>query len=55
MLDTLMNPFRHSYQSLRYGRATLAAKGAYSIFDNVTAIFAANRWNSASSLTRFIL
>ncbi len=41
VLDTLMNPFRHSYQSLRYGRATLAAKGAYSVFDNVTAIFSA--------------
>jgi O-acetylhomoserine (thiol)-lyase len=41
-LDTLQNPFRRSYQSQRYAPATLAAKGPYAVFDNVTAIFSAN-------------
>ncbi len=41
LLDTLQNPFRHSYQSLRLNYATQAAKGPYAIFDNVTAIFSA--------------
>jgi O-acetylhomoserine (thiol)-lyase len=42
LLDTLQNPFRRSYQSLHYAPATLAAKGPYAVFDNVTAIFSAN-------------
>ena len=42
LLDTLQNPFRRSYQSLNYNPATLTAKGPYAVFDNVTAIFAAN-------------
>lgn len=42
LLDTLQNPARRSYQSLGYDPATLSAKGPYAVFDNVTAIFAAN-------------
>jgi cystathionine beta-lyase/cystathionine gamma-synthase len=42
LLDTLQNPNRRSYQSLDYGAATISSKGPYSVFDNVTAIFAAN-------------
>lgn len=42
ILDTLQNPFRKSYQSLGHGEATQCAKGPYPIFDNVTALFAAN-------------
>ncbi len=42
LLDNLQNPFRATYQSLEMTDSTLCAKGAYSIFDNVTAIFAAN-------------
>ncbi len=42
MLDTLMNPFRTSYQKLGATDGTMCAQGSYSIFDNVTAIFAAN-------------
>ncbi len=42
LLDNLQNPNRRSYQSLNYSGATLAAKGPYAVFDNVTAIFAAN-------------
>ena len=42
LLDTLQNPSRRSYQSLGYSPATLAAKGPYALFDNVTAIFSAN-------------
>jgi O-acetylhomoserine/O-acetylserine sulfhydrylase-like pyridoxal-dependent enzyme len=41
ILDTLQNPFRASYQSLGYMKDTTSAKGAYPIFDNVTAIFSA--------------
>lgn len=41
LLDTLQNPFRHSYQSLGLNYATQASKGPYAIFDNVTAIFSA--------------
>ena len=40
-LDTLQNPFRRSYQSLDFSPATQCAKGPYSVFDNVAAIFAA--------------
>lgn len=42
LLDTLQNPNRRSYQALNYTSTTLSAKGPYSVFDNVTAIFAAN-------------
>jgi cystathionine beta-lyase/cystathionine gamma-synthase len=42
ILDTLQNPSRRTYQSLAYDGSTTAAKGPYAIFDNVTAIFAAN-------------
>ena len=41
LLDTLQNPFRHTYQSLVENQATLLAKGPYPLFDNVTAIFSA--------------
>ncbi len=41
VLDNLQNPFRKSYQSLDYSRATQTSKGPYPIFDNVTAIFSA--------------
>ena len=41
LLDTLQHPFRKSYQSLNYSPGTLAAKGPYPIFDNVTALFSA--------------
>jgi O-acetylhomoserine (thiol)-lyase len=42
LLDTLQNPFRRTYQSLKFSGATIASKGPYAVFDNVTAIFAAN-------------
>lgn len=42
LLDTLQNPLRRSYQSLQYSSQSLSAKGPYAMFDNVTAIFAAN-------------
>jgi O-acetylhomoserine (thiol)-lyase len=42
LLDTLQNPARRSYQSLGYSTATTSSKGPYAMFDNVTAIFAAN-------------
>lgn len=41
ILDTLQNPFRKSYQSLGYLGETMAAKGPYPVFDNVTALFSA--------------
>ena len=41
LLDKLQNSFRSSYQQLDYHRSTLSAKGAYPIFDNVTALFSA--------------
>jgi O-acetylhomoserine/O-acetylserine sulfhydrylase-like pyridoxal-dependent enzyme len=41
LIDTLQNPFRKSYQSMNYSSGTLAAKGPYPIFDNVTALFSA--------------
>ncbi len=41
ILDTLQSPFRKSYQELRYQPGTIAAKGPYPIFDNVTALFSA--------------
>src|SRR5262245_20020521 len=42
LLDTLQNPNRRTYQSLGYTSSTISSKGPYSVFDNVTAIFAAN-------------
>ena len=42
LLDSLQSPFRRTYQSLGFSQATLSAKGPYAIFDNVSAIFAAN-------------
>jgi O-acetylhomoserine/O-acetylserine sulfhydrylase-like pyridoxal-dependent enzyme len=42
ILDTLQNPFRKAYQSLSFSDSTVYAKGPYPVFDNVTAIFAAN-------------
>lgn len=39
MLDTLQHPFRRTYQSLVNSPSTRLSKGAYPIFDNVTAIF----------------
>ena len=41
LLDTLQNPSRKTYQSLNYSPATMAAKGPYSPFDNVAALFSA--------------
>jgi O-acetylhomoserine/O-acetylserine sulfhydrylase-like pyridoxal-dependent enzyme len=41
LLDTLQNPSRRNYQQLDYGPATVAAKGPYAVFDNVTALFSA--------------
>ena len=41
VLDTLQHPARRSYQRLDYGSATVAAKGPYAVFDNVTALFSA--------------
>ena len=42
LLDMLQAPARRSYQSLDYSPTTQYAKGPYPVFDNVTAIFAAN-------------
>jgi O-acetylhomoserine/O-acetylserine sulfhydrylase-like pyridoxal-dependent enzyme len=42
LLDSLQSPFRRTYQSLGFSQPTLSAKGPYAIFDNVSAIFAAN-------------
>jgi O-acetylhomoserine/O-acetylserine sulfhydrylase-like pyridoxal-dependent enzyme len=41
LLDTLQNPFRHTYQTLVESQSNRLAKGPYPIFDNVTAIFSA--------------
>jgi O-acetylhomoserine (thiol)-lyase len=41
LLDTLQNPSRRTYQSLGYGGGTTSAKGPYSPFDNVAALFSA--------------
>lgn len=41
LLDVAQNPARKAYQSLGYDAATQCAKGPYSVFDNVTAIFSA--------------
>lgn len=41
VLDNLQQPFRKSYQNLGYTTETMAAKGPYPTFDNVTALFSA--------------
>ena len=41
VLDNLQQPFRKSYQNLHYKTETMAAKGPYPTFDNVTALFSA--------------
>ena len=41
VLDNLQQPFRKSYQNLGYETQTIAAKGPYPVFDNVTALFSA--------------
>ncbi len=41
ILDTLQNPLRRSYQSINVRERGFACKGAYPLFDNVTAIFSA--------------
>ena len=41
MLDTLQHPFRATYQSIVSDPSTRSRKGAYPIFDNVTALFSA--------------
>jgi cystathionine beta-lyase/cystathionine gamma-synthase len=41
ILDTLQNPARKAYQSLGLSLTSQTAKGPYSPFDNVTAIFSA--------------
>lgn len=42
VLDTLQNPLRATYQSMVSKDGECAPKGAYSLFDNVTALFSAN-------------
>ena len=41
VLDTLQNPLRATYQTLVDEMGVASAKGPYSLFDNVTAIFSA--------------
>ena len=41
LLDTLQHSFRKTYQALDYSPETQSAKGAYPVFDNVTALFSA--------------
>lgn len=41
ILDTLQNPFRKTYQSLHFSQTSQYAKGAYPVFDNISAIFSA--------------
>jgi O-acetylhomoserine/O-acetylserine sulfhydrylase-like pyridoxal-dependent enzyme len=42
ILDDLQNPLRATYQSLVTRSGGFSSKGAYPLFDNVTALFAAN-------------
>src|SRR5262245_3563380 len=42
LLDMIQQPARRTYQSLGYSPTTQYSKGPYAVFDNVTAIFAAN-------------
>ena len=41
VLDTLQNPLRATYQALLDDMSTAGVKGAYPLFDNVTALFSA--------------
>jgi O-acetylhomoserine/O-acetylserine sulfhydrylase-like pyridoxal-dependent enzyme len=41
VMDTLMHPFRRTYQSIVDSQSSRLARGPYPIIDNVTAIFAA--------------
>lgn len=42
ILDNLQNPLRATYQSMATSSSHFSSKGAYPLFDNVTAIFSAN-------------
>ena len=42
ILDNLQNPLRATYQSMATSNSHFSSKGAYPLFDNVTAIFSAN-------------
>jgi O-acetylhomoserine (thiol)-lyase len=41
VLDTLMNPFRRTYQSIVDRQSSRLARGPYPVFDNLTALFSA--------------
>ena len=41
VLDTLMHPFRRTYQSIIDTQSSRLARGPYPIFDNITALFSA--------------
>lgn len=41
MLDTLMHPFRRTYQSIVDTQSSRLARGPYPVFDNLTALFSA--------------
>ena len=42
ILDNLQNPLRATYQSMATSNSHFSTKGAYPLFDNITAIFSAN-------------
>ena len=42
ILDNLQNPLRATYQSMATSNSHFSSKGAYPLFDNITAIFSAN-------------
>jgi O-acetylhomoserine/O-acetylserine sulfhydrylase-like pyridoxal-dependent enzyme len=41
VMDTLMNPFRRTYQSIVDRQSSRLARGPYPVFDNLTALFSA--------------
>ena len=41
VMDTLMHPFRRTYQSIVDGQGGRLARGPYPVFDNLTALFSA--------------
>lgn len=41
VMDTLMHPFRRTYQSIVDGQTQRLARGPYPVFDNLTALFSA--------------
>lgn len=41
VLDTLMHPFRRTYQSIVDSQSSRLARGPYPVFDNLTALFSA--------------